>query len=250
GIGNLHAEPLMVAFLILAAVWFERKKMVGSALFFALAVSTKLLPLMFLPMLFFWKFKEQKRWFVFIALFCLLLFVPFFITFASGGFFQSIDLYYRKFEFNAGLYYLLRFVGQWATGYNLIRWLGPGLALLALSTILYLSINVNKWLEKGYALAEVGLWILLAYLFSLTTLHPWYLILPLAVSLCTRYISIWIWSYLITWTYQSYQITAFAENYALIFLEYAVLTCILVWEFNVFLKENHNRLFTEKKSEN
>ena len=34
GIGNLHAEPLMVAFLILAAVWFERKKkMVGSALF-------------------------------------------------------------------------------------------------------------------------------------------------------------------------------------------------------------------------
>ena len=119
---------------------------------------------MFLPMLFFWKFKEQKDGsfyrFVLPPIVCAI-----FITFASGGFFQSIDLYYRKFEFNAGLYYLLRFVGQWATGYNLIRWLGPGLALLALSTILYLSINVNKWLEKGYALAEVGLWILLAYLF-------------------------------------------------------------------------------------
>ena len=93
----------------------------------------------------------------FIALFCLLLFVPFYNICFWRFLSKHIDLYYRKFEFNAGLYYLLLFVGQWATAsYNLIQWLGPSGIVGTFYDFCTLSINVNKWLEKGYALAEVG----------------------------------------------------------------------------------------------
>ena len=49
------------------------------------------------------------------------------------NFSDSLNLYFQKFEFNAGVYYVLRWIGFQYKGYNLIQVIGP---LLALCTFL------------------------------------------------------------------------------------------------------------------
>ena len=239
GIGNLHAEVVMVGFLFVAFWLYKKNKSVGSALCFALAVAVKLLPLMFLPLL--WKLSKDKgRWMAYVLLFIGLIFIPFFWMYYVGGFVDSLDLYFRKFEFNAGLYYVLRWVGKVITGYNLIQWLGPSLALLALLAILKLSWQ-SRWLAvSGYSVAELGLGVLMFYLISLTTLHPWYLILPLAVSAFTQYRFLWIWSYLITWTYLFYDGGQYSENYGVIGLEYLFVLILIWWEWRTYKTKKSN----------
>ncbi len=233
GIGNLHAEVVMVGFLFVAFWLFKKSKSVASALFFALAVAAKLLPLMFLPLL--WSLSKDKgKWMAYVVFFIGLIFIPFFWMYYAGGFVDSLDLYFRKFEFNAGLYYVLRWVGRAITGYNLIQWLGPMLALLALGAILKVSLK-SRWLVvRGTSVAELGFVIVLLFLFSLTTLHPWYLILPLAVSAFTQYRFLWIWSYLITWTYLFYDGGQYSENYGVIGLEYLLVLILIWWEWRTY----------------
>ena len=51
--GNLHFEALMICFLILFFYVFQTQKLLLPGLFFGLAVITKLIPLLFLPLIFF-----------------------------------------------------------------------------------------------------------------------------------------------------------------------------------------------------
>lgn len=232
GIGNLHAEVVMVAFLFVAFWFYKKNKIIASALCFSLAVAVKLLPLMFLPLL--WRLSKDKgRWMTYVLFFSGLIFIPFLWIFYAGGFADSLDLYFRKFEFNAGLYYVLRWVGKIITGYNLIQWLGPSLALLALLAILNVSWK-SRWLAlRNFTVPELGLGVLMFYLFSLTTLHPWYLILPLAVSAFTQFRFLWIWSYLISWTYIFYDGGQNRENYGVIALEYSLVLILIWWEWRI-----------------
>lgn len=230
GIGNLHAEVLMVGFLFIAVWLFKNNKKGASAFSYALAVAAKLLPLMFLPLL--WRMSKDKgRWMIYVVLSIGVIFIPFFMVYYAQGFVDSLDLYFRKFEFNAGLYYVLRWLGRVMTGYNLIRWLGPSLALLALLFILRLSWNSPRYARKGHSIAVMGLGVLMCYLLSLTTLHPWYLILPLAVSAFTDFRVVWIWTYLITWTYVFYDGGQYAENDGVVALEYAIVFLLVWWEW-------------------
>ncbi len=235
GIGNLHAEVVMVAWLLIAWVMYHQKKTRWSAVFFALAIGTKLLPLMFLPIMVRWG-KAGKTWMVTVFISLALLFVPFFLMVFSQGFFESLDLYFRKFEFNAGLYYLLRWLGFVISGYNLIQYLGPLLGLTALVCILLVSWRAPKWIAKGATFTELLLVIVTIYIFSVTTLHPWYLILPLAVSLMTKFRFVWIWSYLIVWSYTFYNGGQFAEDYGVIWVEYGVVAAVLWWEWQEWKK--------------
>ncbi len=235
GMGNLHAEVMMVAWLIISWVMYQQKRTVWSGLFFALAIGTKLLPLMFLPIMVRWG-KAGKTWMVTVFISLALLFVPFFLMVFSQGFFESLDLYFRKFEFNAGLYYLLRWLGFVISGYNLIQYLGPLLGLTALACILLVSWRAPKWIAKGATFTELLLVIVTIYIFSVTTLHPWYLILPLAVSLMSKFRFVWIWSYLIVWSYTFYNGGLFAEDYGVIWVEYGVVAAVLWWEWQEWKK--------------
>lgn len=235
GIGNLHAEVMMVAWLLIAWVMYHQKKTRWSAVFFSLAIGTKLLPLMFLPIIWRWG-KAGKTWMVTVIISLTLMFLPFFLMVFSQGFFESLDLYFRKFEFNAGLYYLLRWLGFVISGYNLIQYLGPLLAITALAGILMVSWRAPQWINKGATLTELLLAIVIIYIFSVTTLHPWYLILPLALSLLTRFRFVWIWSYLVAMTYTFYGGGQFAEDYGVIWVEYGVVIAVLWWEWREWKK--------------
>ncbi len=229
--GNLHFEGGMVFFFLLAFYLLVQGKALWAAPAWALSVATKLLPLMFLPFLI--RRLSPGRLIGFGIVFSLtltLLFLPLF----SGGYWQhmgnSLDLYFRKFEFNASLYYLIRGIGTWWVGYNPIRTIGPYLAGITLFGILALSFfsQAKDWKSlPRQLLFAVSIYLLLA-----TTVHPWYTILPLVFCLFTPYRYPVLWTALIFFTYFSYRQMPFSENLFIVVFEYLILIGYAIYELS------------------
>ena len=144
------------------------------------------------------------------------------------GFSSSLDLYFQKFEFNAGVYYLLRWVFLVLTGFNFIIVIGPALGLLTI----YAIFRMVK-AEVDLSWERLPLMMLVAfscYLFSATIIHPWYIALPLALCVLTPLRFPVLWSGLVVLSYSHYNDGLFEENYALIALEYIVLAFFMLFE--------------------
>ncbi|HYG20857.1 MAG TPA: glycosyltransferase 87 family protein [Ohtaekwangia sp.] len=240
-VGNVHFEGILIFFLLLSIHLLTQEKYWQSALAFALAICTKLLPVLLLPVMI--ARTGVKRSLIYYALvgnFTLLLFLPLYDPAIVYGFAQSFGYYFHKFEFNASLYYLLRTWGFWYFGYNIIQGLGWILAGIAACAILgyayahYKTVQTNppghqKHPRERYAaLPGDWMWMLLIYFFCTTTLHPWYIITPLALSIFTKYRFMVVWTLLIFFSYAGYTNTGFVENYWITAIEYlSVITCLV-----------------------
>ncbi len=144
----------------------------------------------------------------------------------------SLDLYFRRFEFNASLYYLLREFGTLILGYNPIATIGPFLALVAVSLILFFS-----WSRRlKLSLPERWLFALTAYLLCATTVHPWYVVPLVALSVLTRFGFPIIWSALLPLTYLAYGQVPFHENLWIVAVEYGVVGGWMAWEIKTSRK--------------
>ena len=180
--GNAHFEVLMTLPL-LACIYYALKNKAGVAgILLGISTAAKLLPAMFVPIitLHFLRAKKGMTWAIILLFTLLILFTPVVLSlFFSTGFIESADLFFSKFEFNASIYFLFRWIGWQIYGYNAIAIIGPLLSIIGLCMILYISWKKgkkeNKWIEGL-------LWIILIYLFTSTTVHPWYLVLTLRVS--------------------------------------------------------------------
>lgn len=216
GVGNLHFEVFSVPFILGAVfLYFRYNKPWTSIFLFALGASLKLRPLM-LNLL---ALRHHKAW-LFAAVGVLLVLAPFaFFPFSSlENYRASLRLYSESFEFNASMYYLLREAGELLIGYNPIAILGPALQLLALVAMFYVSWNFRKvGLSEvlGRSVAVYGLYLLCA-----TTVHPWYLVVPLALSLAAGKRWVAVWSFSVFLSYSHYTGGEFKERYAWIALEY------------------------------
>lgn len=220
--GNLHFEGAMVFFLLLAYYLLQRSAWVRAGVAMAASVASKLLPLLLLPYLIrrlwgrpFWVFSFAIGAGL-IAFFAPLLLSPGFIS----GFRSSLELYQQKFEFNGSLYYLARAIGYWWVGWNQIATIGPFLAKLSAVAILVLALLDGR--SDWRSLAEGWLFAFVIYLLCATTVHPWYLSVPIALSVFTRWRFPLVWSFLIMLTYVSYATQPYRENLWLVGLEYVV----------------------------
>ncbi|RLD57633.1 MAG: mannosyltransferase, partial [Bacteroidetes bacterium] len=138
--GNLHFEGLTVFFLVFSIYLLLKEKQKFSAVMLAIAASVKLIPLLFLP--FFLKKLGQwnsVKYYLIVGVVSIVLFLPFFSINLVENFMSSIDLYFRKFEFNASFYYLFREIGFHLKGWNIIQKLGPILGLASFIVILILT---------------------------------------------------------------------------------------------------------------
>ena len=232
--GNLHFEGVMVFFLLLSIFLLSRQALMLSALGYALSICTKLVPLLFLPLLvrhLGWK-KSMTYW-VATGVFTALLFLPFLDTRIIQGLSTSLGYYFHRFEFNASLYYLIRAAGYLVFGFNIIQFSGPLLALAATATILYVAFRKLPLVFPGAIdrrLFTTMLWCMLAYLISATILHPWYIITLLAISLLTRYRFPLVWTAVIFLSYAGYTANGFEENLFLVVVEYAAVIAYLLYE--------------------
>ncbi|MEM9836222.1 MAG: glycosyltransferase 87 family protein [Bacteroidota bacterium] len=242
-VGNLHFEGMMVFFLLLALYFLQRQRIITAALAFAASVAAKLLPLMLLPFLIvrLWRRESSRPFWVFSFTFgitVLLLFVPLISLDVIENFGSSLDLYFRKFEFNASIYYLFRAYGYYEIGWNQIARFGPLLGKMAAIFILIIAAIEGSWNRKRYVrLSDIYLslpkWWMFAftvYLLFATTVHPWYLSVPILMSVFGRWRYPIVWSFFIVLTYASYTSVPYRENYYLVGLEYVAVVAYLLWE--------------------
>lgn len=285
--GNLHFEAAMIFFTLLA-FWLlmgdggrkitdegrgttgkEWKPLVvycSSAVAMGLAISSKLIPLIFLPLLIpllgWWR---SILYGSIAGAVTLLGFVPLFTFDILQNLFSSIGLYFQKFEFNASIYYLVRWLGYQYYGYNIIQSAGKWLALLTLGSILVLAfwrrkegggrnwLSLEEWkgilerlietlrsrnslwenglsLEGSKRLLEKALFALLLYFAFANIVHPWYVCSLVTLCIFTPFRFPIVWSVMVILTYYTYLTTAYVENLYLVGLEYLVVYGVLVWE--------------------
>ncbi|WP_133551732.1 glycosyltransferase family 87 protein [Algoriphagus boseongensis] len=220
-VGNLHFEGFVLLFL-LASLWFFQKGRLGfSGGFWALAIGVKLLPLILAPaFLANEKVRKSRLFWLGTILILVLCFSPLFIENSWMNFFQSLKLYQGKFEFNASMYYLLREIGFWIKGYNIIADLTKGLSILTLVLILFFSFK-----RKSKTLQDMlDLWVLiyLIYLILQPVVHPWYILPGLGLSIFSRKVTFLLWSFAAIFSYQAYGNPDFMENSVFLFLAYGV----------------------------
>ncbi|MEO1255040.1 MAG: hypothetical protein AAFY41_09165 [Bacteroidota bacterium] len=235
-VGNLHFEGLVVFFILLGIYHFHKGKSFVSAVGFGIAIGTKLLPLIYLPYLFLRGLVNKKWWISILAgVIAILSLVPMLNQSFLNGMQESLDLYFRSFEFNASLYFIARAIGNWIYGYNNIALIGPLLSILSFVSILTISFVSFK---KKWSLAKTLLFILTAYLFFTTTVHPWYIIPLIAFGVIANYWYPMFWSFLIFITYLGYTKEGFELPIFVVIIEYIGLVSVIYYELKFKFQEN------------
>ncbi|MFV8225610.1 mannosyltransferase [Christiangramia aquimixticola] len=234
--GNLHFEAVMVFFLVLSLWLIHRNKWIAGAVVLGLSISVKLLPLLFLP-LFFGYFNKSfqlrniSKLILFYSL-CLLTvalsFLPFYSEEVFSNFMNSVGLWFGKFEFNASVYYIVRWIGFEVKGYNIIETAGKVLPVITFLSVLFLSFFRGNYSSRK--LIKNMLFAITVYLLLSTTVHPWYLAIPLILSILTRFKYVLVWSGVVMLSYYAYSNSGYEENFWLIALEYIAVLSYMVYE--------------------
>ncbi len=244
--GNLHFEGVMLFFLIWSLYLLQKKKWILSAVVFAASVSLKLIPLLFLPLLlrYFTAENSQNKlnfwklclYYLIVVVLVIFSFLPFLSSAFISNFSASIGLWFQKFEFNASIYYLIRWVGFQVKGYNIIETAGKVLPVIVILILAGLAIfRKNNSPERLITTMLLGVSI---YFFLSTTVHPWYIATPLLLSVFTRYRFAVIWSFMVIFSYAAYSDAVFRENLWLVALEYSVVIGMFIYQI---LNENRKK---------
>ena len=227
--GNLHFESLMVFFLVLSIYFLQIDRWKLSAFVFSLAISVKLIPLLFIPLL--CKKLGAQKWVMYssiVALVTTLSFMPFLSVDFLQHYTQTVGLWFQKFEFNASVYYLIRELSYGFRGYNEIALIGPALAIV----VLVFTLTAGKLNGNKHFLGLLGnmIMVLSVYFLCATTVHPWYIATPLFLSIFLSYRFIAVWSFAVVLSYSAYTSTGFYENGWFIALEYVLVYGTLFYE--------------------
>lgn len=233
-VGNCHFEGLVIFLLLAGGRMLQCQRLPAAAALWGLATATKLLPPLFLPLVWRWLGWRQGWWFnMWFATACGLLFLPWLNVALLMNMLQSIGLYFQKFEFNGSVYYLAQMAHDWWRGFQYVQAVGPGLALGTLTGVLWIArrtatrdtARAGRW-----TLPEAMLWAVFLYLSCATTVHPWYATVPLALGILTPWRFPIVWSGLIVLSYSHYGGGRSSENFWLIGLEYGLLWLFIVGE--------------------
>ena len=254
-IGNLHFEAIMIFFLL--GMFYRVLKTMESpktwrytngisiALWYSLAVLTKLIPLLLAPVLI--RFLGWSKAFFILAvsgIIFALAWIPLIDSQVIHNVWSSVDLYFQKFEFNASIYYIIRALGFWLTGFNIIQWSGGGLGIVSLVCILLLawgkydSIIIKNTTKLSEQIFIIALFSFSTYYFNATTVHPWYITTIVVFSLFTSYRFVLIWSWATMMSYHAYRQSVVNEDVYWIVLEYCIIFVVLSYELIVRILES------------
>ncbi len=231
-IANLHHEGIVIFFIMFCFLLLKSEKIALAGVAMASAIATKILPILFCPLIFFY-LKGTKRWVFTCVTFVstVILFIPLIQDVSIiTNILESADLYLRKFEFNGGLYYLYRAFGQAIYGYNTIHTLGPLLMGTSAFLILYIA---TLPLYKKVTSDDLPILMMMTYasyvLLSIT-IHPWYVALLIPLCLLTPYRSPILWSGLILMTYINYNFDVYREQLWVVAIEYILVYGYIIYE--------------------
>ena len=243
--GNLHFEGILITFLLLTVALLIQQKWTLSAFPFAGAILVKLHPLMLLPFII--KYLGWKKGVIFTLIagtLSISLFTPFLLPFSQWqihlhNIISSLKLYVETFEFNGGIYYIFRWIGQWHYGYNPIHIVGKLLFVLNIVGLVVLFIKQQK---GPAALIKSIAMIYMLYVLLSTTVHPWYILSILPFSLLVKWKTPLMWTGIIIVSYFAYSTNDWQENFYLLIIEYTFVFLFLFYECKRTKKLNENSI--------
>ena len=226
--GNLHFEGLMLFFFVMALYYVHTQKWHLAALTMALSIAVKLVPILSLP-LFLNKlgWKKSIRFYLTVGIVFMLLFAPFLKDNFFENYSATIGLWFSKFEFNASFYYLLNWGLETILNFELIHSMGVIVVSFIGLQIIYQLLQ-NK--TKTTALITTVLWVFTGYYLISTTVHPWYIISLLLLSIFTPFKFARVWSYTLILSYFAYHQFNVEEKGVILCLEYLPVLGVLAWE--------------------
>lgn len=228
GIGNLHFEVVMLVYVLLAVLYFKKNWWL-SAIFFGIAISTKLLPLMFLPLLIpYLGWGKSIKYGAVAGLTFLITFLPFLSVEVLLNMWSSIDLYFQSFEFNASIFYIVKYIGELTVGWDVVKIAGPIMAGITVLVIACLSFLPRK--SWKLSLPAASLVVSAVYLLMSTTVHPWYALIPFGISLFSKHKFPFWWTGLIFLSYSFYIDGTIEEKPLFLFIEYGMLFFLIARE--------------------
>jgi len=227
--GNLHWEGMMACLMLMGVYYFISYQRIKSPIFLGFGILLKLLPVIILPLLLKGlRWKKAVVYFSILGVVMVLGIVPFISIEFLQNYGSSVGLWFGTFEFNASIYYVIRAIGFEVTGYNIIETVGKVLPLITLISILLLAaLRENQFPE--FLLSSI-LFSFTIYLLLSTTVHPWYLTIPLLFSIFTKHRYMVVWSGLVFLSYSAYSNPAFQENLWWIAIEYSIVIAVLIYE--------------------
>jgi hypothetical protein len=235
---NLHFEGVMISFLIIAFYFLRYKsyslKLVLGTFFFAVSVHVKLIPLILLPFLLRW-LGWWKSIFVglLVIIFSFLIGIILIREHNYLNFLQSIQLYFKQFEFNSFFLFWYIEYGRWHYGYNRIQTYGPYLSRLAIEFIILFA-----WIGDKFSFQKTMkrmLFGIVIYYFLSSTIHPWYILTPLLFSVFTNFRFVYLWSFLVLLSYLSYLNPGKYTFHVIVSFEYLLVISLMIYE--AFVKE-------------
>ncbi|MGO3181324.1 MAG: mannosyltransferase [Aequorivita sp.] len=242
--GNLHFEGVMLFFFVWALYLLFKGKWLWTAVLIGVSVSVKLIPLLFLPLFLNYFTNSNKTsqvlktcevsvkklliFYFIIGVTIIVTFLPFLSSEFIQNFSTTTALWFQDFEFNASVYYVIRWIGFQIVGWNIIEIVGR---ILPISVLLFvLAIAFFRKNKTPQQLLTAMLFAVSFYFLMATTVHPWYLVTPLLLSIFTKYRFPIVWSFIVMLSYSAYGGDGFDENLSLVALEYIVVIGVAVWE--------------------
>lgn len=181
--GQIHTEAALLAALGVT-LWFTRKRWtVAASAALTVGIWVKLWPVLLLPFLlreFRWRILAITTVFVVSAL----LWLPFLSPEAAPNILKSLQLYVGTFEFNAGVYYLIKWLfAGFIYGFESIPDRDPRPSVgLILRIAMLIGLAWIFWKGRTWPIErQIGA-VIIVFLLSLPTIHPWYF-LPLMLVL-------------------------------------------------------------------
>lgn len=229
--GNLHFEGVMLLFFVWSIYLLSINKWRWAAVVLACSISIKLVPLLFLPLfLKYFNFKRSVIFYLIIGVTSLLLFAPFYSSEFIANYSKTIGLWFSNFEFNASLWNVVKQVGIEfdAKPWELIITYGKITPVLTVCIVLLFTfLRKNKDLRT---LLSSMLWILTLYYFLSATVHPWYIIFLVLLSVFTNFRYALLWSLIVILSYFAYSQIGFNENPYLLAIEYIAVFGFIIYE--------------------
>jgi len=231
-IGNIHFEAFLILFVLWAVYLLQKNKWILASFAMALAISSKLTPILMFP--FFLKRLKLKKSLIFYGLVLILVaisFLPFSGASLINGMGSSLGLYFQKFEFNASIFYVVREIGFWVNGWDIIQVASKWLALSTVTIICILSLFENTEKEN---IPGILIWSLFIYFAFASIIHPWYATPILVFSWFSRYRFPIVWSFTIFFSYAGYSVDGFQEQLWVLLFQYVLVYGVMLYELITF----------------
>ena len=212
GTGNLHFEVLMMSFTIVGLYFLVKsdksytyKYWIISVSMLALGIATKLISALLMPSL----LRKLGIWrTIAISLSVALITISTFALYIDSSlllnFADSLNLYFRNFQFNSSMYNLVDYFASFHIRHYRAEVIGPWISLVGVISIVAVIVirKIKTWEEYF----ETLLFVFSLHLLFASTVHPWYVINLLLISLFTSYRYPVLFSFTVVFSYHFYDL--------------------------------------------